>query len=114
MTLFDRVFGGNDYNYTRTVAAIDEAIAKPVCAIDEENKPKAYVRIKDENILASPVHLKVWQHSNKKRGAFVAFTEKEQRLLYAMKGKMRPWMLIVGILAALTLLLSMQSSRCII
>ncbi len=27
MTLFDRVFGGNDYNYSRTVAAIDEAIA---------------------------------------------------------------------------------------
>ncbi len=27
MTLFDRVFGGNDYNYARTVAAIDNAIA---------------------------------------------------------------------------------------
>ena len=27
MTLFDRVFGGNDYNYARTVAAVDEAIA---------------------------------------------------------------------------------------
>ena len=27
MTLFDRVFGGNDYNYARTVAAIEEAIA---------------------------------------------------------------------------------------
>ncbi len=27
MTLFDRVFGGNDYNYNRTVAAIDTAIA---------------------------------------------------------------------------------------
>ena len=28
MTLFDRVFGGNDYNYDRTVAAIDNAIAQ--------------------------------------------------------------------------------------
>ncbi len=27
MTLFDRVFGGNDYNYDRTVTAINEAIA---------------------------------------------------------------------------------------
>ena len=27
MTLFDRVFGGNDYNYNRTVAAIDAAIS---------------------------------------------------------------------------------------
>ena len=67
---------------------IDEAKEKPVYALDEENHPKAYIRIKDENILATPVHLKVWQHANKKRGAFVAFTEKEQRLLNAMKGKM--------------------------
>ena len=28
MTLFDRVFGGNDYNYERTVAAVDAAIAQ--------------------------------------------------------------------------------------
>ena len=28
MTLFDRVFSGNDYNYERTVAAIDAAIAQ--------------------------------------------------------------------------------------
>ena len=27
MTLFDRIFGGSDYNYARTVAAIDQAIA---------------------------------------------------------------------------------------
>ena len=28
MTLFDRVFNGNDYNYERTVQAIDAAIAQ--------------------------------------------------------------------------------------
>ena len=28
VALFDRVFGGNDYNYERTVAAIDAAIAQ--------------------------------------------------------------------------------------
>ena len=66
---------------------IEEVQGKPVYALDEENKPKAYVRIKDENILATPVHLKVWQHANKKRGAFVAFTEKEQRLLDVLKEK---------------------------
>ena len=74
----------------RTVleVCIEEVTNKPIYALDEGNRPKAYVRIMDENILATPVHLKVWQHANKKRGAFVAFTEKEQRLLYAMKGKM--------------------------
>ena len=64
---------------------IDEAETKPVYAIDEENKPKAYIRIKDENILASPVHLKVWQHAKKEKGAFLTFTEKEQHLLSILK-----------------------------
>ena len=49
----------------RTVLKIEinEATTKPVYALDEENKPKAYIRIADENILATPVHLKVWQHT---------------------------------------------------
>ncbi|MBE6281548.1 MAG: ATP-binding protein [Bacteroides sp.] len=66
-------------------AVIQEAVEKPVYAIDESNKPKAYIRIKDENILATPVHLKVWKNANKTRGAFVTFTEKEQKLLDALK-----------------------------
>ena len=71
----------------RTVLKIDieEASTKPVFALDEENKPKAYIRIADENILASPVHLKVWQHAKKERGALLTFTEKEQNLLDILK-----------------------------
>ena len=64
---------------------IDEAPNKPICAIDEENKPKAYIRIADENILATPVHLRVWQHSKKEKGALLTFTEKEQNLLSILK-----------------------------
>ena len=64
---------------------INEATSKPIYALDENNTPKAYIRIKDENILATPVHLKVWQHSNKKKGTFFQFTEKEQKLLDILK-----------------------------
>lgn len=73
----------------RTVLKIDinEASTKPVYALDEENKPKAYIRIKDENILATPVHLRVWQHSKMEKGAFVSFTEKEQFLLDTLNEK---------------------------
>ena len=73
----------------RTVLKIDigEASTKPVYALDEENKPKAYIRIDDENILATPVHLKVWQHTKKPEGTLLAFTEKEQRLLDMLAGK---------------------------
>ena len=70
---------------TVLMVQINEAQAKPVCALDEENKPKAYIRIADENILATPVHLKVWQHSTKERGSFLSFTDKEQRLMEALK-----------------------------
>lgn len=66
---------------------ISEMPCKPVYALDEENKPRAYLRIKDENILASPVHLKVWQHSKKTEGVLVEFTAREQRLLDALKEK---------------------------
>ena len=66
---------------------IEEACNKPIYAIDEQNKPKAYLRIKDENILATPVHLKVWQHLQKTKGTFLTFTEKEQHLLNILKTK---------------------------
>ena len=64
---------------------INEASSKPIYALDENNKPKAYIRIKDENILATPVHLRVWQHGNKKKGTFFQFTEREQKLLDILK-----------------------------
>lgn len=63
------------------------AASKPVYALDENNKPWAYIRIKDENILATPVHLKVWQHNKKNEGALVEFSEREQRLLETLKDK---------------------------
>ena len=66
---------------------IEEAEVKPIYAIDEENKPKAYIRINDENILATPVHLKVWQHAKKEKGTLLSFTEKEQLLLNVLKEK---------------------------
>ena len=66
---------------------IQEALCKPIYAIDEVNKPKAYIRIKDENILATPVHLKMWQQNKEKEGTFVAYTEKEQQLIQLLKAK---------------------------
>lgn len=66
---------------------INEAASKPIYALDETNKPWAYIRIKDENILATPVHIKMWQHTKKAEGAFVEFTEKEQLLLDTLREK---------------------------
>ena len=37
----------------------------------KQEKPLAYLRIKDENILATPVHLRVWQQSGSLRGELI-------------------------------------------
>ena len=63
------------------VATIEETPHKPVYAKDETGKPLAYLRIKDENILATPVHLRVWQQSGSPKGELIEYTEREQLLL---------------------------------
>lgn len=59
---------------------VRECADKPVRAVDEEGKAWAYVRIADENILASPVHLHIWNHEKKKE-VVVTYTDREKRVL---------------------------------
>lgn len=53
---------------------------KPYFAKDNDNRLWAYVRIKDENILANPVHLKIWRQSATPQGTFVHYSHEEQLL----------------------------------
>ena len=55
------------------VASVDESTCKPVYAKDENGRKLAYVRMADENILATPVH------------ELMKFTEREQLLLRLME-----------------------------
>lgn len=64
---------------------IKESNNKPIYAKDENGKNLAYLRIKDENILASPVHLRIWQQSCSERGELTKYTEREQLLLDLMR-----------------------------
>lgn len=54
---------------------------KPYYAKDSNNRLWAYVRIEDENILANPVHLKIWKQSGAPKGSFVHYSKQEQLLL---------------------------------
>ncbi|MCD8032670.1 MAG: ATP-binding protein [Bacteroides sp.] len=63
------------------VAQIEEQVHKPIYALDAQGKALAYVRIGDENILASPVMLRVWQQAVQPVGQLVEYTEKERLLL---------------------------------
>lgn len=59
---------------------VKESPQKPVLAVDEAGKAWAYVRVADENIMASPVHLYIWAHERKKE-VMVTYTEREKRIL---------------------------------
>lgn len=58
---------------------------KPCYARDEKNNWLAYVRVKDENLLADGVQLKVWQKEKRKRGIHIRFSKAEMILLQHLK-----------------------------
>lgn len=60
---------------------IKRARKRPVYAKGEDGKLTAYVRVADENILATPVHLRYWQQSESQSGELTVYSEREQHLL---------------------------------
>lgn len=63
------------------IVEVEESRQKPVYAKDESGRDLAYLRVKDENILATPVHLRVWEQSGSPAGELTEYTEREQLLL---------------------------------
>ena len=72
---------------TIVVATISPSDKRPVCAIDEDGKQRAYIRIADENIVASPVHLAIWRESQNPQGTMMTYTETVQKLLATLEGQ---------------------------
>lgn len=66
---------------TVLLVQVEESPQKPVYAIDESGKRLAYLRVRDENILATPVHLHVWQQESKPGGELTEYTDRESWLL---------------------------------
>ena len=69
---------------TIVIATVPPSTRKPVYAIDAEGKARAYIRINDENIVASPVHLALWRESQKPQGAVMTYDDTIRQLLDAM------------------------------
>lgn len=65
------------------VAEIERSEQRPVRAQDDAGRWMAYLRIADENILATRVHLMVWQQSRREQGELVEYTGRE-RLLFEL------------------------------
>lgn len=69
---------------TVVIATIPPAVRKPVCALEDDGRRVAYVRIADENIVASPVHLEMWRQEQMTQ-TLMHYTDTEQHLLTIMK-----------------------------
>ena len=73
---------------TVVIATVPPSDKKPICAQDEDGRMKAYIRIKDENIVASPVLFALWRESQKPQGAMLTFDEEIRGLLDMMQGQL--------------------------
>jgi predicted HTH transcriptional regulator len=59
--------------------------AKPCYALSDDNRWLAYVRVGDQNILASTIMIKFWNQKNSHYGAIIQYSEKEKLLLDYLK-----------------------------
>ena len=70
---------------TIVIATVPPSDKRPICVIDENGKRRAYIRIADENIVASPVHLAIWHESQNEQGTMMTYTDTVKKLLDAMQ-----------------------------
>jgi len=73
----------------KTVLEIDipKRKSEPYAAQDNNGKWMVYIRVKDQNLLASTVLLKVWKLRNRKKGITIRYTDKEKILLDHLREK---------------------------
>ena len=64
---------------------IPESTDKPHLAPWRDNTWKAFVRSEDENFVASPVIVQVWEIKNKKKSMLVKYDDYEQKLFAFLK-----------------------------
>ncbi len=72
---------------TIVIATILPSDKRPVCALDETGKRIAYIRLADENIVASPVFLALWRESQTSQGAVLSYDDSIRHLLDVMQGR---------------------------
>jgi predicted HTH transcriptional regulator len=73
----------------KTILEVDigKSEKRPCLARNEENRWKAYLRVKDQNLLANRVIMKVWQKEKRKKGILVEYSNTEKILLDYLKSE---------------------------
>ena len=69
---------------TIVVATVPEAGRKPVRALCDDGRWRAYIRVADENIVASPVHLRLWRDEQATGGLLISIGDEERQVMHAL------------------------------
>jgi len=72
---------------TIVIATIPPSERRPICAVDETGMKRAYIRLADENIVASPVFLALWRESQRYQGSVLTYDDTIRRLLDVLQGE---------------------------
>ena len=80
---------------TIVVATVPSSDRRPICVLSEDGRRRAYIRIADENIVASPVHLAMWRESQKPQGSIMTYTNSVRTILDVLQDEHIPLNLIV-------------------
>ena len=72
---------------TIVIATVPPSDKRPIHAIDDEGNQRAYIRIADENIVASPVHLAIWREAQNPQGTMMTYTDTVRKLIDALQGQ---------------------------
>ena len=72
------------------IAEVEPVDKRPVRAQLEDGKLCAFMRIADENIVASPVQMALWREANDEEGILLPFTPREQALLQMLSEAQEP------------------------
>ena len=73
---------------TIVIATVPPSGRRPICALDEEGRLRAYIRIADENIVASPVHLALWREMQKPQGIMMTYDDSSRQLLGVIQNQL--------------------------
>ena len=80
---------------TIVIATVPPSDRRPICVVSDEAKPKAYIRIADENIVASPVHLAIWREMQNPQGTMLTYTDTVRKILDVLQDQELPLNIIV-------------------
>ena len=70
---------------TIVVANVPRASNRPVRALCDDGRWRAYIRVADENIVASPVHVRMWKEESSVHGHLVSIGETERKVMAVME-----------------------------